>query len=112
MIFYLTISAIATVSIFLTLLLIRFVRTGLLQSAAVRSLEAEAIILQVHKTGLSINGKLQVRVEVQVQPEKGRSFVTEVIDMMPFIQADNLETGKRIRVRYQTGHYKQVCLLS
>ncbi len=45
------------------------------------AIEADAVILHVEQTGLYINNKPQVKLQVQVKPGKGRNFVTEINDI-------------------------------
>jgi hypothetical protein len=73
--------------------------------------EADAIVLSMNETGLYINGQSQVKLQVQVQPEKGRSFVAEVNEIIPAAFMEKLSAGVKIKVRYSSGPHKQIVLL-
>ncbi len=67
--------------------------------------EAEAIVLKVEQTGLYFGNKPQVRLQVQVQPERGRNYITEMI----FVTSSaTIITGTRIRVRFNAGNPQKI----
>jgi hypothetical protein len=70
--------------------------------------EAEAIVLKMEPTGLYINKKPQVRLQMQVQPDKGRNFVIEIDTVSP----PDVKTGGMIRVKYNPRNYKELLFLS
>jgi hypothetical protein len=74
--------------------------------------EAEAIVLSIGKTGLYINDQPQLKLQMQVQPEKGRSFVTEINEIFPAATVEKLRTGTKIKVRYSTGRSKHIIVLN
>ena len=73
--------------------------------------KAEAIILSIQETGLYINNLPQLKVQMQVKPERGRNFVTEVNQVLPDMNIGSLQTGSKIMVRYNPFNRKQVVLL-
>ena len=69
--------------------------------------EAEAIVLKMEPTGLYINKQPQVRLQMQVQPDKGRNFVIEIDTISP----PAVKTGGVVRVKYNPRNYKELLLL-
>ena len=70
--------------------------------------EAEAIVLKMEPTGIYINQLPQVRLQMQVQPDKGRNFVIEIDTVSPPV----VKTGGVVRVKYNPHNYKELLLLS
>jgi hypothetical protein len=73
--------------------------------------EAQAIILSVEQTGLYMNHHPQVRMQVQVMPDKGRNFVTEVKQVVTFLQLGEIRTGGTIKVKYNPSNTKEITLI-
>ena len=73
---------------------------------------AEAIVLNVNETGLYINDLPQVKLQVQVQPDKGRNFVAEVQQVIPNAEKEPLHAGSRLIVKFDPGNRKEVIVLS
>lgn len=71
------------------------------------AVEAEAIVLKMEPTGLYVNKKPQVRLQMQVQPDKGRNFVIEVDTVSP----PTVKTGAIIKVKYNPRNTKELLLL-
>ena len=69
--------------------------------------EAEAIILKMEPTGLYVNKQPQVRLQMQVQPDKGRNFVIEIDTLSP----PAVKAGGMVRVKYNPRNYKELLLL-
>src|SRR5689334_9062270 len=57
-------------------------------------LEAEAIILRI-----DLN-KSRIRLQMQVQPDKGRNFVAEIEDVFMHFNLSVLKTGSVVKVQY------------
>ncbi len=74
------------------------------------AVEAEAIVLGVQPTGLCINNKPQVRLQLQVKPRKGRNFVIEIKDVED-LGTTGLKAGSVIRVKYNPRNYRQLSLV-
>ncbi|MDQ6480736.1 hypothetical protein [Dyadobacter sp. LHD-138] len=72
---------------------------------------AEAIVLNVNETGLYINDLPQVKLQVQVQPDKGRNFVAEVQQVIPNAEKEPLHSGSRLMVKFDPGNRKEVIVL-
>ncbi len=73
--------------------------------------ESEATVLAIGPTGSYINNLPQLKVQMQVEPSKGRNFVTEVKQAVPQVDFNLLHSGTRIVVKYHPAHPKQVILL-
>lgn len=73
--------------------------------------EANATILTVSQTGLYVNRMPQVKLEVQVQPAGGRSFIAEVRHVLDFVQIPHFQSGRSVRVKYNPANPKQVTLV-
>jgi hypothetical protein len=69
---------------------------------------AEAIVLDVQETGLYINNLPQIKLQIQVQPEKGRNFITEVQQVIPGAVKEPLHSGSRVQVKFDPGNKKEV----
>lgn len=73
--------------------------------------ESAATVLTIGHTGSYINNLPQMKVQMQVEPEKGRNYVTEVKQAVPQVDFNLLHSGTRIVVKYHPAHPKQVILL-
>lgn len=69
-------------------------------------MEAEAIVLQMESTGQYINNQPEVKLQVQVQPERGRNFISEVKAILP--GPDYISCGARIWVKYSGNNVSMV----
>src|SRR5687767_4899966 len=74
------------------------------------AVEAEAVVLGIQPTGLYINNKPQLRLQLQVKPRKGRNFVIEIKDVEDMRTA-GLKAGSVIRVKYNPRNYRQLSLI-
>ncbi|MES2777644.1 MAG: hypothetical protein V4722_25930 [Bacteroidota bacterium] len=75
-------------------------------------IEADAIILNMRQTGLYVNQQPQVSMQVQVQPDRGRNFVTEARQVFSPAELGFIHTGSKIRVRYNPENTKEIMLVS
>ena len=73
--------------------------------------EAEAVILNVSLTGVSAPPKVQADIQLQVQPERGKSFVADTRQMVREDDYLTLRPGKKITVNYRGTKKKQVLIL-
>jgi len=74
-------------------------------------LQAEAIILSIQQTGIFFNNMLQVKLQMQVLPDKGRNFITENTQLLSVADMAAIGQGTRIIVRYDPGNLKEIILL-
>ena len=87
--------------------LLRFNRKRLEQSGVV----AEALVLKMEKTGLLTNNKHQVKLQMQVQPDKGRNFVAEINEILCGADLSAVRAGSIVRVKYNPKNFKEIILL-
>lgn len=73
-----------------------------------KGIEANAIILTMEETGLYMNKLPQVKLQVQVLPERGRNFVTEIKPVLSLLELDALKTGSMVTVNYNPSNIKEV----
>jgi len=62
--------------------------------------EAEAIILRVELKNYPNDHKSRIRLQMQVQPDKGRNFVAEMEDVLIHFNLSILKTGSVVKVQY------------
>jgi hypothetical protein len=74
-------------------------------------LEANAVILAIEITGLSINHQAQVKLQMQVLPEKGRNFVAEIKEVFTVKELAALQAGHTMRVKYNPANTKEIALV-
>ncbi|HEV7781828.1 MAG TPA: hypothetical protein VGO58_11220 [Chitinophagaceae bacterium] len=70
--------------------------------------EAEAIILKMERTGLYINKLPQIRLQMQVRPDKGRNFLIDIDTVTP----PAVKAGGVVRVKYNPRNYKELLLVN
>jgi hypothetical protein len=75
------------------------------------AVEAEAIVLKMEQTGLYTNKLPQVKLQMQVQPDKGRNFIAEINTVLSGIEAGSIKAGGIVRVKYNPVNYKELVLL-
>ena len=73
--------------------------------------EAKAVILNVEQTGLYLNQRIQVRLEMQVLPGKGRNFITEITELVAETDIAFLKKGGLVSVQYDPANPKAVELI-
>lgn len=72
---------------------------------------AEAIILDINETGTFINDLPEVKLQMQVLPEKERNFVAEVKQVLPNSLKSLFRSGSKILVRYDPENPREVVVL-
>jgi hypothetical protein len=70
--------------------------------------EAEAIILSIHRTGQYKDNKPEVKLQMQVQPEKGRNFITELNETLAGTNEEVLYTGAKLKVIYNPFNTREI----
>jgi hypothetical protein len=78
---------------------------------AANAVEAEAIVLEMEQTGLYVNKLPQVRLQMQVQPDKGRNFIAEINTVLAGIDPGVIKAGGIVKVKYNPVNYKELVLL-
>ncbi len=74
------------------------------------SIDADAIILSVQLTGLCVKNEIQAIIQLQVLPERGKSFVSEIREMLSATDFTRLQPGTRIVVKYNPYNHKDVTI--
>jgi hypothetical protein len=70
-------------------------RKNLEQSGVV----AEAVILKLERKGMQ-QDRLRVKLQVQVQPDRGRNFIAELVEVRRAGEWSSLHTGSLVKVKY------------
>ena len=78
---------------------------------AKKGVEARAVLLNFVPTGMYINKQLQVQLQMQVCPVQGRNFVTEVREVMDYLDFKQLQAGDVVLVKYNPSNTKHVIVL-
>lgn len=96
----------------LILMIIRkYRRTGkIIQRTKFRQ-EAKAIILSIELTGLVVSQQTQVKLQLQVLPEKGRNFVAELKELFAIHELVALQTGDAVKVKYNPANNREIALV-
>ncbi len=76
-----------------------------------QTLEARAIVLSIEQTGLYLDHKPQVKMQMQVLPEQGRNFVAEIKEILSFLDLDAIKAGSLVIVKYNPANIKEVSLV-
>lgn len=69
----------------------------------------EAVVLSCQQTGSYINGQPQLKLQLQVLPDSGRNFVTEIISVAA---KETIHAGVRIRVSFNPANHRDVKMIS
>jgi hypothetical protein len=76
-------------------------------------IEAEAIILSIQPTGIVYNNDmLQVKLQMQVQPDQGRNFIVENRQVISPADMATVRQGSRIIVEYNPVNHKEIIFLA
>ncbi|MBS1742701.1 MAG: hypothetical protein JST81_06645 [Bacteroidetes bacterium] len=72
---------------------------------------ADAIVLNIQLTGVCIRNEIQAIIQLQVLPEKGKSFVTDVKELLSATEYSSLQPGKKILVNFNQRKQKELCII-
>ena len=109
-----------TIIIFLSVLIILFIKLGsisvveytieknLSRRLKRNGLEAHAVLLSAQPIGNYRNNMIKVKLQVQVQPEKGRNFVTETKELISKDDFELIPIGSKIKVKYNPANTAQI----
>ncbi|MCP9750114.1 hypothetical protein [Ferruginibacter sp. HRS2-29] len=73
-------------------------------------LYAGAVLLTVEPTGISINKQQQLILQLQVEPDHGKNFVTEIKALFDEAEIAALQPGARMWVSYNAHYHKKISL--
>lgn len=74
-------------------------------------IESSAIVLSIEETGIYIDHRPQVKMQMQVMPAKGRNFVAEVEEFVPVVTLASIRTGSTVKVKYDPENHKEIRLV-
>lgn len=89
----------------------KYFRTSKIIQQTKFQLEAKAVILAIELTGLVLQQQTQVKLQLQVLPEKGRNFVAEVKELFAIHELVVLQTGAAVKVRYNPANKRGIVLV-
>ena len=81
------------------------------QKILTNGIESEAIVIEVGPTGMYVNNAPQLKVQIQVEPQKGRNFTAEIKQVVPQVDFHLLHSGSRIIVKYDPTYPGQAVLM-
>ena len=76
-----------------------------------QGVEAEAVILKLEITGVMIGDQPEVKLQMRVQPDKGRNFIAEIRKVMERKELAVMRSGSVVKVKYDPNNYRQLILL-
>ncbi len=69
------------------------------------------MVLTVELTGVCIKEEMQAIIQLQVQPDRGKSFVCEITDMLKVSDFILIQPGKKLQVMYSTLNIKELKII-
>lgn len=72
---------------------------------------AKAIVLGIEQTGLFLNHRPQVKMQMQVIPDRGRNFVVEIKEIVSYVELATIRTGSTVLVKFNPSNPKEIELL-
>jgi hypothetical protein len=72
---------------------------------------AKAIVLAIEQTGLFMNHRPQVKMQMQVIPDRGRNFVVEIKEIVSYVELATIRTGSTVLVKFNPSNLKEIELL-
>ena len=78
---------------------------------AKEGIEADAVLLNMEQTGLYVNNQPQIKMQLQVHPNTGRNFVSEVREVLTLIDLTQLRIGTTLKVKYNPANTKEVMVV-
>jgi len=109
----------AAVTLLLFIIIVFWASTELLeknrrkrhQKILADGIESEAIVIEIGQTGMYVNNAPQLKVQIQVKPQKGRNFIAEIKQVVPQVDFNLLHSGSRIIVKYDPTYPRQAVLM-
>ena len=71
----------------------------------------EAMVLIVELTGVCMKEQMQAIIQLQVQPDHGKSFVCEIRDMLNVSDYIHIQPGKKVQVIYSSRNIKDLKII-
>src|SRR5688500_14392682 len=69
---------------------------------------AKARVLAIEQTGLFLNHRPQVKMQMQVIPDRGRNFVVEIREIMSYVELATIRTGSTVLVKFNPSNPKEI----
>ena len=73
--------------------------------------EAKAVVLAIEPTGLFIEHQPQVKMQMQVIPERGRNFIAEANEILSVFDMATIRAGSTVKVRYNPENMREESLV-
>lgn len=94
------------------LLLVFFLKTRKKTSFFKRNtVVADAIVLNIQLTGLCIKSEIQAVLLLQVHPERGKSFVTDIKEMLNTADYTSIHPGTKLLVSFNPRNNKELSII-
>lgn len=74
-------------------------------------IDADAVILNMQLTGICVKNQIQALIQLQVTPERGKSFVSDTKEMLSVTDYTQVQPGTKIRVKYNPRNLKEILVL-
>ena len=103
--------SLVVVAVFGLMLRNLFDKKARIRRVAKNGVEAKAVLLHINYD--SDNTKLRpVRLQIQVYPETGRNFVTEISQIQDYAEIRKYRVGDYLTVRYNPFNTKEILIVS
>ncbi len=99
------------ITILLLMVILNIPRIVKFLNPAVKTLhleEAEAVIIDMQQTGLFIDDAPEIKLQMQVIPNKGRNFIMETNHVVSEKDMDHYKSGNRIKVKYAADNHHEM----
>ncbi len=77
----------------------------------VNGVEAKAVVLAIEQTGLYVEHQPQVKMQMQVIPERGRNFIAETNEILSVFDMATIRAGSTVKVKYDPDNMRDVSLV-
>jgi hypothetical protein len=73
--------------------------------------EAAAVVLKVELMNSPANRQANVKLQMQVLPDRGRNFVAEMQEQLDANELAELRTGASVKVKFNPANLKEIALI-
>jgi hypothetical protein len=73
--------------------------------------EAAAVVLKVELMNSPANRRANVKLQMQVLPDRGRNFVAEMQEQLDANELAELRTGASVKVKFNPANLKEIALI-
>ncbi len=78
----------------------RILHNFLLDTNMEKSENAHAVIIHMQQTGIYINNSPQIKLQMRVTPDNGKTFTMETNQVVAVKDLENYKSGSMIKVKY------------